>query len=195
MHVHPFPDSHATLAAVRPRCSVFIAMSVDGAIARPDGALDWLATVERAGEDYGYAEFFASVDALVVGRKTWETVAAFPDWPWTGKRVVVLTSSTSAPAFRHGEERHAGDPAPLLESLAREGVRRVYVDGGETIRRFLAADLVDDLTISLVPILLPAGRRLFADGLLERRLRLVESRAFDSGLVRLRWEFATKGAS
>ena len=178
---------------MRPRCSVFIAMSVDGSIARPDGALDWLSTVERAGEDYGYADFFASVDTLVVGRRTWETVAAFPDWPWTGKRVVVLTSSAT-PAFRHGEERHAGDPRPLLERLAREGVRRVYVDGGETIRRFLAADLVDDLTLSLIPILLPAGRRLFADGLLERRLRLTEARAFDSGLVRLRYGFATKDA-
>ena len=172
---------------------MFIGVSLDGSIARPDGSLDWLKPFESTGEDYGYPAFFASIDAIVVGRKTWDTVRSFPECPYGGKRVVVLTHGT--PDFRHGEERHAGDPRPLLERLAAEGVKKLYVDGGETIRGFLAADLVDELAISFLPILLPAGRRLFADGLLERRLRLVDLRRFPSGLVHLRYEFPREAAT
>ena len=75
----------------RPRCSVFIATSLDGYIARPDGTFDFLSIVERPNEDYGFADFFASVDALVIGRNTYETALAFPEWPYAGKRCIVLT--------------------------------------------------------------------------------------------------------
>lgn len=170
----------------RPQCSVFIAASLDGYIARPDGGLDWLARVHAEGEDYGYAEFFAGVDALVVGRNTYDTVLGFEPWPWAGKRCVVLT--TRPATARHGEEFFAGEPGPLLERLAREGVRRVYVDGGAVIRGFLAAGLVDDLTLSVIPVVLGAGIRLFEGGGPELGLTLAECRAWPAtGLVRLRY--------
>jgi dihydrofolate reductase len=166
---------------VRPRCSVFIATSLDGFIARPDGAIDWLSIVEQPGEDYGYAAFFETVDALVIGRKTYETVLRFETWPYAGKRCVVLTHDP--PTSRHGEEFFDGVPGDLIERLSRDGVKRVYVDGGNVIQQFLAAGLVDDITLSVVPVLLGEGIRLFGPTSKDVRLDLVRSRSFASGLV------------
>ncbi len=166
---------------VRPRCSVFIATSLDGFIARPDGAIDWLSVAERPGEDYGYAAFFETVDALVIGRKTYETVLRFETWPYAGKRCIVLTHAH--PKSQHGEEFFDGLPGVLIERLAREGVRRVYVDGGNVIQQFLAAGLVTDITLSVVPVLLGGGIRLFGPTGGDVRLDLVRSRSFESGLV------------
>jgi dihydrofolate reductase len=167
---------------------VFIAASLDGFIARADGALDWLSVVERAGEDYGYRAFFDDVDALVMGRKTYDTVLGFDEWPYEGKRCIVLTH-TAPTARRRDEEFASGPPAPLLERLAREGVRQVYVDGGAVIRQFISAGLVDDLTLSVIPVLLGDGVRLFEGGAggADRPLRLIEARPYDSGLVRLKY--------
>jgi len=170
---------------MRPRCSVFIATSLDGFIARRDGSIDWLSIVETPGEDYGYARFFANVDALVMGRGTYDTVRGFPSWPYGDKRCVVLTHNPPEPA--HGERFHTGSPQPLLEQLHVDGVRRVYVDGGAVIRQFLAADLIDDLTLSIIPVLLGDGLPLFEDGGPGKRLRLEASQAFPSGLVQLRY--------
>lgn len=167
-----------------PRCAAFIAASVDGYIARPDGGIHWLTPFQTPGEDYGYAAFFASVDALVIGRATYELVLGFGDWPYRGKRCVVLTHRPAAP--RHGEEPTAEAPGALVERLGREGVRRVYVDGGNVIQQFLAADLLDELTLSVIPIVLGDGIRLFGAGP-ERRLALQASQAYPSGLVQLRY--------
>jgi dihydrofolate reductase len=169
----------------RPRFSVYIALSVDGYIARADGSLDWLSIVERPGEDYGYSSFFETVDVLVVGRSTYETALGFPAWPYAGKRCIVLTHRPASP--HHGEEFFAGDPAALAEKLGREGARRVYVDGGQVIRQFLAARLVDDLTLSIIPIVLGAGSRLFTGVEPEQRLVLEDVQSFPAGLVQLRY--------
>jgi dihydrofolate reductase len=169
----------------RPRCSVFIAASLDGYIARRDGTIDWLDVVQRPGEDHGFRAFFDSVDTLVMGRRTYETALGFPAWPYAGKNCVVLTHA--GPPSRHGERFHAGDPRPLLEGLAAEGARRVYVDGGVVITQFLADGLVDDLTLSIIPILLGDGARLFGPGGLERTLTLVRSQPYPSGLVQLEY--------
>jgi dihydrofolate reductase len=171
---------------MRPRCSVFIATSLDGFIARRDGSVDWLSVVERPGEDYGYAHFFAGVDALVMGRRTYDTARGFPSWPYGGKRCVVLTHDP--PEARHGEQFHAGPPLPLLEQLHADGIRHIYVDGGAVIRQFLASDLIDDFTLSIVPVLLGDGIRLFEDGGPGKRLRLEASQAFPSGLVQTRYQ-------
>lgn len=167
--------------------SVFIATSLDGYIARPDGGLDWLKAVERPGEDYGYAGFAATVDALVIGRRTYDVVLGFDTWPYPGKRVIVMTHRPLA--ARHGEEAFAGEPAALVARLAAEGTRRVYVDGGDVIRQFLAAGLIDDLTLSIIPVLLGDGVPLF--GGVEHRLRLDDTRAFESGLVQLVYRVAS----
>jgi dihydrofolate reductase len=171
---------------MRPRCSAFLATSLDGFIARPDGGLDWLKAVEAPPEDYGFAEFFRSVDALVVGRATYDVALGFGEWPYAGKRVVVLTHRP--PAARHGETFASGAPGDVVAALGAAGAGRLYVDGGATVSAFVRAGLLDDLTVSVIPIVLGEGIRLFQPPLPERPLRLREARAFPSGLVRLRYD-------
>lgn len=165
----------------RPRCSVFIATSADGYIARPNGAIDWLDRVQ--GPDYGYAAFFASVDTLVMGRATYDTMLGFGDWPYAGKRVIVLTHRPATP--RRDEVFTSATPLELLAQLP--DTRRIYVDGGAVIRQFLAANLIDDLTLSIVPTVLGDGLRLFAGGEGEHALALDSTQAWPTGLVQLRY--------
>jgi len=167
----------------RPRCSVFVATSLDGYIARPDGTFDFLSVVEQEGEDYGFADFFATIDALVIGRNTYETALAFPEWPYAGKRCFVLTHRETPSV--HGEQFFAGEPEALLEQLALAGAQRLYVDGGAVIRAFLAGNLIDDLTISVVAALLGKGISLFGEEVPEQRLSLQACKAYESGLVQL----------
>jgi dihydrofolate reductase len=174
------PDAHSSR---RPRCSVFIAMSVDGFIAPPDGSLGWLSVVEQPGEDYGYAQFFESIDTVVVGRKTYEVALGFENWPYAGKRCIVLTHRPAAP--KRGAEFFDGTPDALVERLGREAAKHVYVDGAAVIQQFLAAGLVDALTLSIVPVVLGDGISLFGKSGAERSLALREARAFPSGLARL----------
>ena len=150
--------------------SVFIGTSVDGFIARPNGDLDFLPP--GGGEPHGYAEFFASVDALVIGRKTFETVLAFPDWPYGDKRVVVLSSrALDFSAVRGGRvEQRSGPPAEIISKLAANGVQHVYVDGGITIQQFLrAGDASDDEALNEAGPNRVLRRRLMARHHLESR--------------------------
>jgi dihydrofolate reductase len=169
----------------RPRCSVFIATSLDGFIARSDGRIDWLGVVERQGEDYGFKEFFDSVDTIVMGRKTYETALAFDAWPFAGKRCVVLTHALRP--SRQGEEFYRGELKNLVERLLAEGAEHVYVDGGSVLSQFLALGLIDDLTVAVIPVLLGDGVRLTQGLGRDVRLRFVRSRSFDSGLVQLEY--------
>lgn len=168
---------------VQVRFLVFLATSVDGFIARPDDGLDWLTRFEQ--EEHGYPDFLASVDALVIGRRTYDVVLGFPAWPYAGKRVIVCTHRPASPA--HGEELWSGSPGALAERLDHQGVRRVYLDGGALISSFLREGLVDELTLNLIPVLLGAGVPLFAGGLPEVPLRLLGAKTFPSGLVQLRY--------
>jgi dihydrofolate reductase len=164
--------------------SVFIGTSVDGFIARTNGDLDFLPA--GGGEPHGYTEFMASVDALVIGRKTFETVLAYPTWPYGEKRVVVLSSKPIDLSGIHGGlvEQMAGAPADIVARLAAEGVLHVYVDGGITIQRFLRAGLVHRLIITRVPVLIGEGIPLF--GALPRDVRLthMSTQNYPSGLVK-----------
>jgi dihydrofolate reductase len=169
----------------RPATAAFLGMSLDGFIAGPDDELDWL---ERGGgppEDHGFTAFFASVDALLIGRRTWEVVGRFPTWPYDGKRVHVLTRRPAE--ARHGERFLAGEPSEVLAALGAEGVRRVYVDGGRVVSQVLAAGLLDELTVSILPVVIGKGIRLFEDAGPERWLDLASSRALAGGMVQLRY--------
>lgn len=168
----------------RPHCAVFIATSIDGFIARGDGSLDWLDLVQRQGEDYGYQRFFDSADALVLGRSTYEFVRSIGQWPYGDKRCVVLTHRRFQPIA--DETFFAGTPKALLARLQRQRVKRVYVDGGAVISQFLAARLIDELTISTVPVTLGHGVRLFQGGA-EQRFDVVRSKPYPSGLVQTTW--------
>jgi dihydrofolate reductase len=170
--------------------SVFIGTSVDGFIARPNGDLDFLPA--DGGEPHGYNEFFASVDALVIGRKTFETVLAFPTWPYGDKRVVVLSSrSLDLSAVRGGVvEQMAGPPAEIVAKLAASGAHHLYVDGGITIQRFLRAGLIQRLIITRVPVLIGEGIPLFGALPRDLRLRHVATQHYPSGLVKSEYEVA-----
>jgi dihydrofolate reductase len=163
--------------------SVFVGTSVDGFIARPDGALDFLPP--GGGEPHGYDEFIASVDALVIGRKTFEAVLLFEAWPYGRKRVVVLSGRpVDLSAVRGGVvEQMAGPPAEIVSKLGARGIHHLYVDGGITIQRFLRAGLVDRLVITRVPVLIGEGIPLFGSLPRDIRLRHVSTRHFPSGLV------------
>jgi dihydrofolate reductase len=167
------------------RCSVFIAASLDGFIARVDGGIDWLSVVERPREDYGYRAFHDSFDVLIVGRRTYEMALSFDSWPYAGKRCIVLTHS--AFEAKHGEEFYAGPPRALVARLSAENARRAYVDGGAVIQQFLADGLINDMTVSIIPVLLGEGIRLFGNTGRDVPLKLVANRAFQSGLVQLEY--------
>jgi dihydrofolate reductase len=165
------------------KVSVFVGASVDGFIARANGALDWLP--DGGGEPHGYDEFMASVDTIVVGRKTFETVLGFETWPYAGKRVVVLSSRPLelAAAGSNTVEQFAGKPAEIVVSLAATGSSHLYVDGGITIQSFLRAGLVDRLVVTRVPVLIGGGIPLFGALAHDVRLRHVATKQYPSGLV------------
>lgn len=173
----------------RPRLSVFIATSLDGFIARRNGDIDWLTAGDPTSEDFGYRAFFDTVDTLVMGRGTFEKVLTFEAWPYGDRRVVVL--STRGAAVPPERAAHVAvtalAPAPLVRQLELDGARHVYVDGGRTIQSFLRAGLVDELTITVLPVLLGDGLPLF--GPLDADLRLVHTgtHAFPNGYVQSRY--------
>jgi dihydrofolate reductase len=168
--------------------SVFVGASVDGFMARTDGALDWLP--EGGGEPHGYNEFFASVDTLVIGRKTYETVLSFDVWPYADKRVVVLSHRPLAVAAPLGAmvERMSDSPSEIVSQLTAKGARHLYVDGGVTIQEFLRAGLIDRLTITRVPVLIGEGISLFGNLPQDVRLRHIATRSYSSGLVQSEYE-------
>jgi len=164
------------------KASVFVGTSLDGFIARVNGDLDFLPP--GGGEPHGYDEFIASVDALVIGRKTFETVLTFDTWPYGEKPVFVLSTRAlaSAPAGAV-VERMSGDPAEIVSKLDARGIRHVYVDGGITIQRFLQAGLIQRLIITRVPVLIGAGIPLFGAIPRDILLKHVGTRQYASGLV------------
>lgn len=167
--------------------SVFVGISVDGFIARPNGALDFLPP--GGGEPHGYDEFIATIDALVIGRKTFDTVLAFSEWPYGDKRVVILSRSPIDLSRAGGiVEQMSGPPAEIVSKLAESGAHHLYVDGGITIQKFLRAGLVDRLIITRVPVLIGEGIPLFGTLPHDIRLRHVATSDYPSGLVQSEYQ-------
>lgn len=174
---------------------VFMAQSLDGFIARRDHGLDWLAQRTNPDEDHGFDAFMDSVDGVVMGRATFSTVRGFETWPYT-KPVIVLSDSLDddeVPATLRGKVRIVQlGPRQLMKSLEEAGWSRAYVDGGKTVQAFLRAGLIEDITLSIVPVLLGDGRRLFGELEQEIDLELHEARGFPSGLVQLNYKLRAK---
>jgi dihydrofolate reductase len=175
------------------RASVFVGTSVDGFIARADGGLDWLPS---DGEEHGYTEFFASVDAVVIGRKTYETVLGFGGWAYGEKPVFVLSTRALAPAPTQAVvERMSGHPADILSQLAARGIRHVYVDGGVTIQGFLRAGLIQRLIVTRVPVLIGEGIPLFGPTQRDIALKHIHTQQYASGLVQTEYEVVAQGGA
>ena len=139
--------------------AVFIATSLDGFIARPDGAIDWLTERGEQAGDTGYDEFMAAVDTVVLGRNTYEKVLTFDFWPYEGKQVEVLSSTLPADADERVIVHRTLDG--LVQTLEDRGAKRIYADGGRVVQTFLRAGLLNELTITTVPVLLGTGIPLF----------------------------------
>lgn len=169
-------------AMSRPRVSVFVGLSLDGFIAGPGGDLSWMEPYSTdSPEETGYGHLMDSIDTLIMGRNTYEKVLSFGAWPYPAKRVVVLTRRPLD--SRHGEMAYAGLLENLLDRLKRQGSRHVYLDGGESVRQGLAGHLVDEMTLSWVPVILGRGIPLFDAALCPSMWKVKEVRALPSGLV------------
>lgn len=168
------------------RAVVFVGQSLDGYIARSDGSLDFL-DVPGANEDHGFVAVMDSVDAMVMGRDTYDFVEAYGAWPFGDKPVFVLTHR---PVDDPPETVEVLDLPPLevAAELDRRGIDRVYVDGGRTIQSFLDAGLVERLIITTVPVLIGSGISLFGDTTDDIALRLVDVRGLGGGLTQATYD-------
>ena len=173
------------------KASVFVGVSLDGFIARTDGAFDFLPS--GGGEPHGYDEFMATVDALVIGRKTYETVLALGAWPYGAKPTFVLSTRPLAPAPAGAEvERMSGPPVEIVSQLVNRGIQHVYVDGGITIQRFLQARLIQRITITRVPVLIGSGIPLFGALPHDITLKHIATHQYAGGLVKSEYEITSK---
>ena len=171
------------------KASVYIATSLDGFIARPDGDINWLGELSEDGEDYGYQEFIDTVDFLVMGRNTYDKVLSFGQWPYS-KPVVVLTNRplTRADDLAKSVETMSGSPADIVDALSKRGVEHLYIDGGKTIQNFLDANLIQRIIITKIPILLGEGIPLFGPLHKNFRLKHVGTQTFVNGYVQSEYE-------
>jgi dihydrofolate reductase len=169
------------------KVKLYIAMSLDGFIAKPDGDISFLSQVEQVGEDYGYSAFMKSVDTVILGRKTYEKILSMGiDKPYGEREVFVLTHNPHP-----GKDKltfYSGNLPELISSLKSKSGKNIYCDGGaETVQRLLQEGLIDEFIISIIPILLGDGISLFNKRFQEQKLQLVNSKSFEKGLVQLHY--------
>ncbi len=163
---------------------LFIAASLDGYIAGPDDDLSWMFT----DADFGFSDFYSDVDTLIMGRGTYEVVRSYLDWPYPGKRVIVVSRNPDNEADTPLTEIYSDDLADLLTRLDGEGAKKIWlVGGGELVQSFLKRDLLDEITVSMHPILLGNGVSLFLGGFPRTMLMLKDMKSYEGGLVQLNY--------
>ena len=174
------------------KVSVYIATSLDGFIARENGDLDWLpgSDGQESNEDNGFQEFLDSVDALVMGRNTYDMVMSFGQWPYGNKKVIVLTSRPIEIPNELSEtvQSQSISPTELVKQLSEQGIKHIYVDGGGTIQSFLKAGLVQQITVTRIPVLIGSGIPLFGILDKDKNLKHIETQSFSNGFVQSRYE-------
>lgn len=179
------------MTASLPSAEVFIATSLDGFIARADGDIGWLVGRPMPeGDDLGYQAFMDGIGALVMGRQTFEKVLTFPEWPYAVPVIVMSRTpeSVEVPQALQDKVQVTSDtPEAVLRNLAGKGVARVYVDGGQIIRVFLAAGLIRRIIVTLIPVLLGQGRPLWGHGSRDINLTLVTARHWPNGCVQVEY--------
>ncbi len=167
---------------------LYIAASLDGYIAKPDGDIGWLSAVEAPPEDYGYAEFVKTVDTIIMGRKTYDKVLSFGiPWPHEGRKCYVLSGTRSG--RDENVEFFNGDVSDLITRIRQTPGQNIYCDGGaEVVHELMQRDLIDRYVISIIPVLLGDGITLFKPGRPQHNLNLLHSTAYPSGLVQVHYE-------
>src|SRR3990167_10297170 len=175
----------------RPKISVFIATSIDGYIAKKNNDIDWLTkfsppTDENEDKDCGFSKFFSSVDVLVMGRNSYDVVSHFDPWPYEGKRVIVLSATLTSVCKQ--AELFKGKITQLIKELHNDGIKHICVDVGATISQFLNIGLIDQLIISIIPVVLGSGIPLFSNINNDKWCRLMSSQVYSNGLVQLWYE-------
>lgn len=180
----------AKSSTARPKVSIYIASSIDGYIARKDGNLDWLNYGHIGDEDYGFKQFMSSIDAVIMGKNTYEVVAGFDEWAYKDKKVIVLSHTLTE--VRKEAELFCGQLVELLAKLHSEGIKHIWVDGGITASKFLEAGLVDAITISIIAMVLGSGIPLFSTMDREHNCHLLSTQSYPSGLVQLKYEVKHK---
>lgn len=166
---------------------LFIAASLDGFIAKPDGDISFLSAVEQPGEDYGYSAFLDSVDTVILGRKTYNKILSMVSELAYGNRNVFVLTRKPQPATDK-ITFYTGSLVDLIANLKNATGRNIFCDGGaETVHRFLQSDLFDEIIISIIPVLLGNGIRLFNEGFPQKKLRLSHAKSFEKGLVQLHY--------
>jgi dihydrofolate reductase len=166
---------------------LYIAMSLDGYIAKPNDDLSFLSIVEKEGEDYGYADFVSTIDTVIMGRKTYDWVTKRVDFPHADKYAFIITR-TARPSIGK-TVFYTGDLSDLVKKLKTKERKNIFCDGGaEVVNDLLKDDLIDELVISVIPVLVGNGIKLFKDGRPEQKLKLVSVKSFDTGLAQLQFK-------
>jgi dihydrofolate reductase len=174
---------------------LYIAMSLDGCIAKNDGDISFLSVVERAGEDYGYNKFLKSVDTVIMGRKTYDKVLSYGiDFPHRDRKCYVLSRHRTG--SDENVEFYSGEIKQLITSLRQSNGKNIFIDGGaETVSQLMKYNLIDQYIISVIPYLLGSGIPLFKPGIPGQKLKLIHHITFPSGLVQLWYERTAEMAS
>ncbi|MBL7937034.1 MAG: dihydrofolate reductase [Bacteroidia bacterium] len=171
---------------------LYIATSLDGYIAKPNDNLDFLSIVQKEGEDYGYSDFIKSVDTVILGRKTYEWVMKqVSEFPHSDKKSFVITR-TERPSINN-LNFYSGNLTHLIEKLKSEEGKNIFCDGGaEIVNELLKNNLIDECIISVIPILVGNGTKLFKDERPEQKLELISTKQFDTGLVQMHYRCINK---
>lgn len=166
---------------------LYIAMSLDGYIAKPNDDLSFLSIVEKVGEDYGYSELLSQVDTIILGRKTYDWVMQVGELPYKDKNVYIITR-----AFRPNKGKivfYSGNLTELIHNLKIQNQKNILCEGGaEIVNELLRKDLIDELIISIIPILVGKGIRLFDENRPEQKLKLISVKTFETGLIQLHYK-------
>lgn len=165
---------------------IYIATSLDGFIADKNGAIDWLDMIPMTEEvQSGFTDFMNTIDALVMGRNTFETVKGFgEEWPYNKKVFIVSNSMNSIPiGYEDKADLIKGTPSDIVEQLHKRGYENLYIDGGKTIQNFLKEDLIDDMIIATIPILLGGGKPLFGELFNPQKFKLIDTKVLSNLMV------------
>jgi dihydrofolate reductase len=171
------------------KTTVYIGTSLDGFIARKDGNIDWLVKFQNQEVSDSYTEFMGKIDAIVIGRGTFDTVLTFPSWPYEKEVFLLSNSVKQLPERLKGKVTVLSmKPKELLNYLSKEGFSNIYVDGGKVIQSFLKEDCIDEMIITKVPELIGDGIPLFGSLDNDLQFRHVQTNVYSNGLVKSRYE-------